>query len=706
MRLGVLLFGLAAAEDGYATLDSGVLYGIQFGHFRLTNGMEVAVVSDNDSWGAAVLELGEGTKTEANPELKALSALTGSTQYPGTEGIHWFVYRHTGYVKVDVGYESVGVEVMVKAHHLQGALERMASSFHASARPDEKRALWLMTNQATFSQADRMAIQAVREAESNMVVYQPRAYMASKMKLAVVGREPIQEQIKAIADVFGSIPSTKQSPLQDQAPFAAEHLGIALLVVPTTNLIVMEIQFVIPSQFSNHASRPLQYIDYLLRSQAEGSLLHELQSRGLIRGAHTRTHLSTQTFAVYELDLTLDTLKHYQDILALLQGYLAQMQNELREDLHAELQFINKRNWIFQEKLMAPELASLLAKGLLEGAGPRLSLEPTSTFNGSLIQSLLQHFVTKNMRVTLVSPEWANRTDLKQEPQFATKYTTLPLHNLLNTSTHLPKPNKFLATRFDLVHHKTQTLTNPQEGVWHHPGLFTEKVSVHLGIQNGDLADCTSHAALLVLREMLWGSIHHLRFMATAGGIELDLFVSPLGLTFHIFGFSDKIASLAKELLSSLDTDATHLAKAIHKVNTTLDSVFVASPSLRQLTSSSIPSCLVFGTGSASATALTTSPPPLYVTSTSASFPAEGWKLLLLATSFLKMPSPLLKSPNSPCTPTPSTTSLPPPSLSPWPTTYIKSWPQQPILPLNTMLSCFPGKTTPPVLQRISLLLP
>lgn len=142
------------------------------------------------------------------------------------------------------------------------------------------------------------------------------------MKLAVIGREPLDQLQTWVVDLFSPIRNTQQPKYftYDTAPFPPQHLGIKMEVVPIKESRRLLLSFPLPygweQQRSMLDSRPSRYVSHLLGHEGKGSLHSYLNNQGWIEGLSAGASMRMADCEVYRVSISLteEGLKHVEEV--------------------------------------------------------------------------------------------------------------------------------------------------------------------------------------------------------------------------------------------------------------------------------------------------------------------------------------------------------------------------------------------------------
>jgi len=306
-------------------------------------------------------------------------------------------------------------------------------------------------------------------------------YTSQLMKLCILGKESLDELQKMVEDSFSAIPNTGTArPDYRQIPvWLPEQMATLTRIVPVKPWRKLEMRWVTHPIHHQFQSDPGRLITHCLAHEGEGSLAAFLKKSQLVNELYSgnlETH-SSYALCTLTLELTEEGLKRYEEILRLTFSYLRMLRATLEEEAPAkskwktqiwpEVRSIAEMDFRFREKNEAYDFVESIASQMSE-------MPPTHLLSGSLLQAydhaalveLADVLVNpRKMRVVLLAPEFKDLSDLQTEKYYGAKYRIDRLsEDLIKTlehpptvdQFHLPPPNRFIATNFELKHSKKE----------------------------------------------------------------------------------------------------------------------------------------------------------------------------------------------------------------------------------------------------------
>ncbi|KAJ9080454.1 metalloprotease [Entomophthora muscae] len=334
------------------------------------------------------------------------------------------------------------------------------------------------------------------------------------------------------------------------AHFSSDSYAIQLSVVPVKDIRTLEIQFEVPSQIALYESKPSNYIAHLIGHEGSGSILSLLKRKGWVTELCSSTGSNHVEFAVFEIsaELTPEGYEHVQDVIETIFQYIELIKkNGVNKDLFDELKSIYDLTFRFQEKSNISNYVSRLA-GIMQRPAPPSLCSRRLPFSAK------------------------NRKDLKCEHWYGTQHCIEPIDPLFikrllshapNPDLHLPYPNPFIPSNFELVKTElageTQPVLlarDPLNTVWYHRGFFeVPRVSMCLFIQNlYAYATPRLFICLELLKDIVTENLAEYGYDAQMAGLNYEIDVQYRGINIMVHGYSHKLEKLLYEIIGHLKT--------------------------------------------------------------------------------------------------------------------------------------------------------
>lgn len=491
----------------------------------LANGLAVTLVSDPAAVKAAaamLVDVGNLADPDGLPGLAHYlehMLFLGSEAYPDEQAYRRFLAEHAGSCNASTDASATVYHFDVAAAQLRGALEIFLAFFRAplfdpscaerevtavnnehskNLQSDGRRLYQLMRstawrghpfarfgsgNRETLATAPAAAGVDVRAA---LLAFHKRYYVARRMRLAVVGREPLAElEALVLAAKLHEISNAGCHP-DDAMPLSfvaacappppaplpwCDGTAQLLRVVPAAEQRSLRILFPLHQATRTPAEREaVSYLCSLLGHEGKGSLLSALRTHGWAAELSAGPWLDEADFAVLSLTISLTPagLAAADDVVALVFAVIGSLERAgPQAAYHAELAAVATARFLFAERGDARATVQALVESMRHHAPADVLIGPVlygdfAAMAGVAHSALLPRLTPDHVRVVLIAREHADVVHAV-EPWYGTRYDAGPVAPDVvvrwraaraapaPADVHLPEPNAFIATRFDLA---------------------------------------------------------------------------------------------------------------------------------------------------------------------------------------------------------------------------------------------------------------
>ena len=460
--------------------------------------------------------------------------------------------------------------------------------------------------------------------------FHAKHYVAKNLKLAVVGKNSLDELQQWVEQYCADVPEAQSQTLEHiqekteegkRVPTLPDHpntVDDALLpykdgihtriwqqIVPNQDLRTLQLGWAVPAVMFQYQVKPDHYISHLMGHEGPGSVLSLLKRKGLATELSAGAFHSQETFAVIgvKVELTVKGLEQVNTIIDIIFSYINVLKQEGSQKwIWKELQQVAENSFRFKAKRGPSSTLIPLAKNL-QYFVPRHAVSADHlmwTFDEKPIKQLIDLMTPERVRVQVISKEFEGKTD-RNERWYETPYSEERISDeLLNewenpsfTSPdhlHLPKPNDFIPSDFQLKFSSAQKNTPAEEelnvahsvsdpqiqealamlksshrftpkvirdtsssfSLWHGDGRFGEPKG---GIKvKYNLPATYRSARSVVLTELfcaLWKeSLNEYAYDASIADLEYDVNMVGEGIQLSVYGFNHKVDVLLKKVLA------------------------------------------------------------------------------------------------------------------------------------------------------------
>ncbi|EJD03146.1 uncharacterized protein FOMMEDRAFT_156520 [Fomitiporia mediterranea MF3/22] len=451
---------------------------------------------------------------------------------------------------------------------------------------------------------------AMVEIRKRLVGWWEKEYCARRMKLALIGKESLDELTHLIMKCSSSIPNRGKdpTPLLDQ-PYGKEELGKIIHVrAKTDGAYAVTITFPVPWQTPLWRVKPFNFIGHLLRYGGPGSLKSHLRKKGWLfedvaeisarrytapgdfHSKLKRNGWLTDNILAYDvevgrgvslfeirIELTMDGFMNYREVISACFNYF----DLLREPkglswVQEEIMRIDELSFRFGERPCEDDLVQNITDHM-QCPIPRalVVLNPTLDWNEHLIHETLDRLVIENSLIMISGQDHTASEEMGPwltDPWHGAEYSEKKLSDDFVFSARspnkigelaFPQPNKFLPRNVDVQEvNVTHTSKGPTlikrtslTELWYKKGdrfwIPRAKIMVHAW---SPFAGTTPRACVMnsIFSELVKDSLVEPTYDARCASFEYEFYGDDFGLHLEFEGYSDKIHELVKLVLETI----------------------------------------------------------------------------------------------------------------------------------------------------------
>ncbi|XP_038056169.1 nardilysin-like [Patiria miniata] len=417
------------------------------------------------------------------------------------------------------------------------------------------------------------------DVQQRLIEFRKRVYSAQYMTVALQSRETLDTLEDWVRESFSDIPNNGQKRPSSECcgePFSQEKLHKLYKVVPVQKAHILDITWSLANQRQHYRCKPLNYLSWLIGHEGHGSILALLKKRALalslFSGNSDTGFEHNDTHAMYAISITLTDqgFNQVKEVLAIVFQYIKMLQTiGPQERIFQEIKTIDDNDFRFKEETEPIEYVEMVAESMQLYpteeclTGPLLQTE----YNPQAIALCTDHLQVHNANFMLLSKHFEGQCDRK-ELWYQTDYRVedVPeewknlIQNLeLNPELHLPEPNKFIATNFDLKSPDVPDSDYPvcildceQSKLWYKRDT---KFNSPRGYLIFHLITPLVYASPgnLVLFDFLASILEHnlseIGYEADAAQLEYSFKTEETGLVMKMYGFNHKLPLLFDTIL-------------------------------------------------------------------------------------------------------------------------------------------------------------
>ncbi|KAG6546103.1 hypothetical protein Mapa_012509 [Marchantia paleacea] len=576
----------------------------------LPNAMQVLLISDPDSdKAAASMDVHVGSFCDPD-ELPGLAHFLehmlyfSNEKYPEEGSFKKFLVAHGGDSNAYTSCLNTNFQFEINADHLEEGLDRFAQFFicplfaedatyreiravdsenSRNHKSDIHRFYQLECHLTSrdhpfhkFSTGNIHTLEEIPKANgidtrAEMLKFYQDHYSSNLMCLAIYGKETLDELQKLAREKFGAVKNLENKEVHFRGePCSAEHLQILVKGVPVAEGHELKIMWPVTPSLIHYQEAPWRYVSHLFGHEGEGSLLALLKQLGwadsLCAGEDSCLHFS---FYVVTVELTNAGQKHMDQVVALAFQYLSLLRKEgvaswIYKEIHDTASII----FHFQDKYSPFYYTSNVAENMrvyppedwLAGALPR-------QFDEKVLKEAIQQLAPERVRIFWYSKEFED-VATEVEPWYGTKFISQKIDDCVikqwwsaepDPRLHLPEPNAFIPTDFDIVTDAESKVQFPyvlkktnMSTLWYKPDTKFRTPKARIVFQlNCPEANSTPEASALtrIFTEMLLDYLNAYAYSAAIAGLNYSISPTMDGLIVSVHGYNSKLMDLAQKIV-------------------------------------------------------------------------------------------------------------------------------------------------------------
>lgn len=579
-----------------------------FRALTLETGLNVLLVQDERAAkSAAAIALPVGSLDDPDAQLGLAHYLEhmlflGSENYPGPEEYQAFINRNGGQTNAATGYTSTTYMMEVDPPAFVEGLRRMADTL---ARPlldpvyadKERNAVHAEMESKKHSDGRRLAMltlgtlnpqhPATRFSGGNLETLSDKPgsilqeelirfhrtwYCAGLMTAVLYGPQNLDELERLAREELGVIPHRAATVLPPAAPpVTAQERGVVYGVRPVRQARSITVEFVLPGDLDNPATKPLEVVAAVLGTETGHSLVEVLRDKGLAlslsAGADTTT-LRNGTILSLFLQLTEDGDTRRDEVVATVFAYLDLVRREgIGLEYYNQLKSLREMEFRYAPISSGFDYVARAAGIMLRHPVEDVHYGPyrLDFFDRKAVGRVLDGLTVANARIFHVGPD----QPVDQEAFFyQTPFSVRPLTEADITAwaalgqelvLRLPDLNPLVPDDFSLITEKAgpiphKIMERPGLTVWRGASLHRQepKAILMTRLQSAAFASTLARTAMQgLLLELLSQTQAGLRYQAMEAGLGLSV-RGDEGLVVTIDGFSQHQADLLPRSLEFL----------------------------------------------------------------------------------------------------------------------------------------------------------
>ncbi|KAK4230885.1 UCH-domain-containing protein [Podospora fimiseda] len=444
-----------------------------------------------------------------------------------------------------------------------------------------------------FSTGNVETLKTIPEAKGinvrdKFIEFYQKHYSANRMKVCVLGREPLDLLQSWVVEYFAPIVNKNLVPnrWENEVPYDSTRLGVQIFAKPVMDTRELTLSFPFNEQEKLYESQPSRYLSHLIGHEGPGSIMSYIKSKGWANALGAGPWaICPGTPDVFDVTITLteEGQKHYKEVVKVVFEYIAMLrESEPLEWIFEEQKGISEVNFKFLQKSRAYRFTSTISNRMQKPI-PREHLvvgySKLRKFDPELIKQALDCLRPDNFFMTIVGRNFPGASDdpdtwEDKEKWYGTEYTLrrIPAQfmdeiNAAMASTpatrtaklHLPHKNNFIPTKLDVEKKEVQTPAIAPKIIrndaiartWFKKDdtFWVPKGSLALRGRTPVIDGAAGRAKSRLVTELIKDALEEYSYDAELAGLEYTVYSDTKGFYMDVSGYNDKLAVLFEQVL-------------------------------------------------------------------------------------------------------------------------------------------------------------
>ena len=410
-------------------------------------------------------------------------------------------------------------------------------------------------------------------------------YSANRMKLVVLGREPLDVLENWVGELFRDVVNKDlpQNRWDDAQPYSEDQYLTQVFAKPVMDSRSLDIQFPYEDEDGLYETQPSRYISHLIGHEGPGSILAYIKEKGWANelSAGAMPVCPGSAFMSISIKLTEEGLQRYPDVVKVVMQYISLLKetppqkwivDEVKGMAEVDFKFKQKN----QPSSFTSRYSSVMQKPLPREwilSGQNLIRK----FDAQAISKALGYLRADNYRLTIVSQSFPGDWDQK-EKWYGTEYKVGKIPTEFAAAVkeasevtadtripelHLPHKNEFIPAKLDVEKKEVrEPLRAPRlirnddyARVWWKKDdqFWVPKGSIVVKLRN-PIIGATAGTAITarLFCALVKDSLMEYSYDAEIAGLDYELSLYGPDLGIEVNGYSDKMAVLLEKVVTSM----------------------------------------------------------------------------------------------------------------------------------------------------------
>lgn len=416
--------------------------------------------------------------------------------------------------------------------------------------------------------------------------FHEKHYSANRMKLVVLGREPLDTLEAWVADLFAGVRNKNlpQNRWETEQPLGEKELLTQCFAKPVMDSRQLDLSFPFIDEEGLFEAQPSRYISHLIGHEGPGSIMSYIKSKGWANGLSAGAYpICPGTPGIFscQIRLTEDGLLHYKEIVKVFFQYVSLLrESPPQEWIFEEQKGMADVDFKFKQKIPASRFTSKIS-AVMQTPLPREWLlsghSRLRKFDPAKIEEGIYCIRPDNFKMTIVSQKFPGKWESK-EKWYGTEYTyeKIPADLLAEikragnstikdrlSELHLPHQNEFIPTRLEVERKDVAEpaiapkLIRNDELIraWYKKDdtFWVPKANLYINCRNTlPSASPENYLKAKIYTDIVRDALEEYSYDAELAGLEYSVSSSSIGLDIIVSGYNDKLSVLLEKVLLTM----------------------------------------------------------------------------------------------------------------------------------------------------------
>nr|XP_036584366.1 zinc protease [Colletotrichum truncatum]KAF6793884.1 zinc protease [Colletotrichum truncatum] len=442
-----------------------------------------------------------------------------------------------------------------------------------------------------FSTGNLEVLKAQPEAKginvrAKLMEFHEKHYSANRMKLVVLGREPLDVLQDWVTEFFSGVPNKSLAPnrWEDEVPFRERELGVQVFAKPVMDFRGLNLFFPFFDEEMMYESQPSRYLSHLIGHEGPGSIMAYVKEKGWASGLSAGTYqVCPGSPGIFDcqIRLTEEGLKYYKEIVKVFFQYVSLLRESAPQEwIFDEQKSMADVDFKFKQKTPAKQFTSRISSAMQQPLPREWLLSGyirLRKFDSQLIEKGLACLRPDNFRMTIISQKFPGNWNQK-EKWYGTEYCLEKIPDdfmteireaaaspasARPTDLHLPHKNNFIPTRLGvekkevkepaLSPHVVRNDSLARTWFKKDDTFWVPKANLKISCRNPNIYSTAENVVKAMLfTDLVRDALEAYSYDAELAGLQYSVKLDARGLFLDLSGYNDKLEVLLEQVLITM----------------------------------------------------------------------------------------------------------------------------------------------------------